>query len=95
MKESASRAMGCDLNYIRRVVKKKGRGAVAVTVDKNQRLVPLLNSVDGVMAYTRMPANCLEEECLTMDEIMRQVEMAGLKRPTQRPARRRRYNYII
>ena len=69
---------------------KKGRGAVPVAVDENQRPVPLLNAANGVRADTGVPPYRLEEECLTMDAMVRQVEMAGLKRPTQRPARRRR-----
>ena len=42
-----------------------------MAVDENQRPVPLLNATDGVRADTGVPPCRLEEECLTMDAMVR------------------------
>ena len=74
-----------DLSFIRAAAENDGG---AVCLDKHNRPVALLNCADGVFADTGIQPNRLETDSLTMDEMIKQVEDQGLRRPLRRLRRR-------
>ena len=79
MKENAPGAGRQDTLRISAAARKEG--GLMIMLDKDQRPVELLNAGNGVRSDTGYRPHRLETDCLAMDNMIKQIEFRGLKRP--------------